>query len=118
MRVLSFQTDCSEIFEISRSGDDQLRDSLQFCQTQNRIDTKSIGNEIAVSIFRGNQRSSSFYCLVKAVAQTNLNCECGWNARTRIVGGVAAGVNEFVSHAGLIYSQGSINEVFCGGIIR
>lgn len=53
---------------------------------------------------------------MKAVAQTNSNCDCGWNVQSRIVGGTTAGINEFVSHAGLV--DKNTKDVFCGAIIR
>lgn len=61
-------------------------------------------------------QATSFYCTFKSIAPTNANCECGWNVRGRIVGGSAAGVNEFVSHAGLV--DKATKDVFCGAIIR
>lgn len=60
--------------------------------------------------------AGSFQCVLKSVQLTNSNCDCGWNVRGRIVGGSTAGVNEFVSHAGLVDQRSK--DVFCGAVIR
>lgn len=69
-----------------------------------------------VALRRANKfDGSSFACVLKSSALTNSNCDCGWNVRSKIVGGTSAGVNEFVSHAGLV--DKTTKEIFCGAII-
>lgn len=76
---------------------------------------RSIGNEIFIALTTTRSVAPNFQCTFKAVASTNSNCDCGWNSRARIVGGSAAGVNEFVSHAGLVDQP--TKDVFCGATI-
>jgi hypothetical protein len=77
---------------------------------------RSIGNEIVVALTSSSTLPASFQCVFKSLAQTNSNCDCGWNVKSRIVGGSVTGINEFVSHAGLIDRQ--TRDIFCGGLIR
>lgn len=113
---LQNQPSCAtQKFKISRGGDDDLRDSSVLCGRGSSLQ-RSIGNEMVVALVSSKLSATSFRCTFKSVAQTNANCDCGWNVRGRIVGGSAAGINEFVSHAGLV--DKATKEVFCGAIIR
>lgn len=76
---------------------------------------RSIGNEIVVSLKSATLLAGSFQCILKSVKLTNSNCDCGWNVRGRVVGGSTAGVNEFISHAGLVDRR--TKDVFCGAVI-
>lgn len=102
-------------FRISRSGDKETRDANSLCGRGSTLQ-RSIGNEMTLTLTSSKLQATSFYCTFKSIAPTNANCECGWNVRGRIVGGSAAGVNEFVSHAGLV--DKATKDVFCGAIIR
>lgn len=99
---------------VSRSGEWDLRDRRIFC-TSGTVAETSIGNELIVAYQTNYLYAGSFNCKFTAIAQTNANCDCGWNVATRIVGGTTSGVNEFVSHVGLVDT--GIAKVFCGGVI-
>lgn len=99
---------------MSRSGDIAVRDASKFCGRGSTLQ-RSIGNDMVVTLVSNQSGSGSFQCVLKSVAFTDSNCECGWNLRGRIVGGTTAGVNEFVSHAGLVDKR--TKDVFCGAII-
>lgn len=101
-------------FVVSRSGEKDLRDGLSYCGSRS-LNIQSIGNELVVVIRTTIQNSGSFNCKFFAIAPTNSNCDCGWNVNNKIVGGSPTGVNEFVSHAGLVDTGTS--EVFCGATI-
>ncbi|CRK95821.1 CLUMA_CG009273, isoform A [Clunio marinus] len=101
-------------FLISRSGDLETRDASYVCGKGSTIQ-KSIGNEIVVAFTSNVLGSGSFQCKFKSITPSDSNCDCGWNVQSRIVGGSYASANEFVSHAGLVYSK--TGEVFCGAII-
>lgn len=103
------------IFTVSKAGDYDLSDGQTFCGGGSTSVIKSIGNEILVALNNGDFAPGSFTCTFTAVAQTNNNCDCGWSRNTKIVGGGPTGVNEIVSHAGLVNSQ--TKEVYCGAII-
>lgn len=106
---------CSrQSFVVSRSGEKDLRDGLSYCGSRT-LKVQSIGNELVVVIRTNIQNSGSFFCQFTAIAPDNSNCDCGWNVDTKIVGGTPTGVNEFVSHAGLI--DGPTGETFCGAVI-
>lgn len=110
--VLANSACTSTQFVVSRSGSLDLRDGVSHCTTAS-ISVHSIGNEIVVAHLLS---SGSFNCTFTVVALTDANCDCGWNVNTKIVGGTNTGVNEFVSHAGLV--DGKTKEIFCGAIIR
>lgn len=99
---------------MSRSGDKDIRDANFFCG-RGSISQRSIGNEIVVALRSRKFDGSNFNCAMKAVALTNSNCDCGWNVQSKIVGGSKAGVNEFISHAGLVDKV--TKDIFCGAII-
>lgn len=99
---------------VSRSGDKQTRDATTHCGRGSLLH-RSIGNEIVVALRSSKSGGSSFNCVFKSIQLTNSYCDCGWNVRAKIVGGTKAGVNEFVSHAGLV--NRNTKDVFCGAII-
>lgn len=113
--TLNAQMSCNNrVFYISRSGERDLRDYAAYCNSAN-VTSQSIGNEFVVAFQTNMQNSGSFKCTFTAVALTNSNCDCGWNPQYKIVGGTTSGVNEFVSHAGLVDS--ATKDVFCGAVI-
>jgi hypothetical protein len=112
----SLSTTCSRhVFSISRAGEKDLSDGYTYCGGGTTPVMKSIGNEMVVALNNGNYAQGSFNCRFTAVAQTNQNCDCGWSKNTKIVGGGQTGVNEIVSHAGLV--DAGTNEIYCGAII-
>ena len=112
----SISTTCSKhVFSISRAGEVDLSDGSTYCGVGNLQLFSSIGNEIVVALNNGNNAPGAFTCRFTSVALSNTNCDCGWSANTKIVGGVNTGVNEIVSHAGLVDS--STNQVYCGAVI-
>lgn len=98
----------------SRSGDKETRDASSHCG-RGSILQRSIGNEFVVALRSSKAGASSFNCVFKSIMLTDSYCDCGWNVRTKIVGGATAGVNEFVSHAGLVNKL--TRDVFCGAIL-
>ena len=101
-------------FIVSRSGEKDLRDGLSYCGSRT-LNVDSIGNELVVVISTSIPNSGFFECDFYGVAPDNNNCDCGWNVHNKIVGGTQTGVNEFVSHAGLV--DAPTKEVYCGAII-
>lgn len=101
-------------FSVSRSGDKDLKDRRNYCSS-GTVNSQSIGNEIVVSFGSRWANSGSFKCTFSAIVPTNANCDCGWNVGSKIVGGSPTGINEFVSHAGLVDS--ATKDVFCGATI-
>jgi hypothetical protein len=101
-------------FLISGSGEKDFKDGITYCAS-GTINKQSIGNEMVVAYRASSQNAGSFNCKFTAVSPTNSNCDCGWNINQKIVGGSTTGVNEFVSHAGLVDS--ATREIFCGAII-
>lgn len=99
---------------ISRIGERDLRDGRNYC-VSGLYNFQSIGNEIVISFTSNWANYGSFFCKVSVITPTNANCDCGWNVGTKIVGGTQTGVNEFVSHAGLVDS--GTRNVFCGATI-
>jgi hypothetical protein len=99
---------------VSRSGDKQFRDGDFFCG-RGSLNQRSIGNEIVLGFLTNGAVPTNYECTVTSIIPSKLNCDCGWNVRSRIVGGTSAGINEFVSHAGLV-DQPS-RDVFCGATI-
>lgn len=99
---------------ISRSGDLNTRDEFIYCGRGSFL-LNSIGNEVVLALRSTKALAGSFQCVLKSVKLTNSNCDCGWNVRGRIVGGSTTGINEFVSHAGLVDTKSK--DVFCGAII-
>lgn len=110
--TLSLQdTTCNnQRFAYSRSGELTGNDDRFLCSS-GTYTFSSIGNELVVWL----ATSGSFQCVLTPTLPNNLNCDCGWTAQTRIVGGSPTGVNEYVSHVGLV--DKNTKQVFCGGII-
>lgn len=112
----TISTTCSRhIFTVSKAGERDLSDGLTYCGGGTTPVIKTIGNEIVVALNNGNYAPGSFNCQFSVVSQNNLNCDCGWSVNTKIVGGGQTGVNEIVSHAGLVNSN--TKEIYCGAII-
>jgi hypothetical protein len=112
----SLSTTCGrQVFTVSRAGEKDLSDGTTYCGVGTIPVAKSIGNEIVVTLNNGNSAPGSFNCQFTVIAQSNLNCDCGWSKDTKIVGGTQTGVNEIVSHAGLV--NANTREIYCGAII-
>jgi hypothetical protein len=103
-----------QYFRSSRSGEMDLKDGTYSC-VSGSVNAKSIGNEMVIDFKSAWAGYGNFNCKFTAVAPTNGDCDCGWSVNNKIVGGVVAGVNEFVSHVGL-YDKPT-KDIFCGGII-
>jgi secreted trypsin-like serine protease len=99
---------------VSRSGDKQLRDANVYCGRGSTL-LRSIGNEVFVALSSSVRTPATFQCVFKSLALSDSNCDCGWNVRSKIVGGSEAAPNEFVSHVGLV--DRNTRSVFCGGSI-
>lgn len=105
------ETTCNnQRFVYSRSGELTGKDDRFWC-TSGTYTFSSIGNELVISMVS----SGSFQCVLTPIKPDNLNCDCGWTAQNRIVGGSPTGVNEYVSHVGLV--DRNTKQVFCGGVI-
>jgi hypothetical protein len=100
------------IFALSRAGELDLSDGTTYCGSGSPPIVRSIGNELVIALNNGGFAPGSFSCTVRVV---NNNCDCGWSANTKIVGGINTGVNEFVSHAALVDT--GTRERYCGAII-
>jgi len=121
---------------VSVSGDSTLSDGKGVCGN-GRFSQTSSTNSLAIGFKsdESNPASNSpfrYSCLLSVVGQaqttqapppppaaasgsfSNTTCSCGNRGPNRIVGGVAAGVNEFPWRVGL-YSRGK--GVFCGGTV-
>lgn len=110
--TLSLQdTTCNnQRFTYSRSGELGGKDDRFLCAS-GKYTFSSIGNELVLSL----ATSGSFQCILTPIRPDNTNCDCGWSPQTRIVGGSQTGINEYVSHVGLV--DRNTKQVFCGGII-
>lgn len=102
----------THIFSISRNGETDLSDQVTYCGNGNIPVTKSVANEIYVAL---NTNTASFTCQFVAIKPDSTNCDCGWSAVTKIVGGTETSINGFVSHAALIDKP--TNVAFCGAIL-
>jgi hypothetical protein len=109
----TISTICSRhVFTFSRAGLADVSDGLTYCGSGNPPVATSIGNEMVVTLNNGGYAPGSFTCTFTAVTT---NCDCGWSVNTKIVGGSNTGVNEIVSHAGLVNT--ATKEIYCGAII-
>jgi hypothetical protein len=112
----SITTTCNRhIFTISRAGEKDFSDGLTYCGNGSPPEISSIGNEIVVALDNAFYAPGAFSCRFTSVAPSNANCDCGWSANTKIVGGSNTGINEIVSHAGLVDT--TTKEIYCGAII-
>ncbi|XP_046737946.1 venom serine protease 34-like [Diprion similis] len=99
---------------VSLSGDLELADAHNYCGIGS-FTTTSNGNymNIVFTAYKGTT-GGRFLCTLEATVSAP-TCNCGWKKQSRIVGGVATGVNEFPMMAGLVDLQQ--RQVFCGGTI-
>lgn len=102
----------THVLAFSRNGEKDLSDKLTYCGTGSIPTFKSVANELVIALNAGTTRTASMSCKVVAITQTATNCDCGWSVDTKIVGGTAAKVNGFVSHAVLVDKP--TKELFCG----
>lgn len=103
------------IFSVSRAGEKDLSDASTYCGGGTTPFIRSIGNEMVVALDNGSAAPGTFSCTFTVIAQTASNCDCGWSVNTKIVGGGRTGVNEIVSHAGLV--DVNSKEIYCGATI-
>lgn len=105
----------SQRLYFSRDAEVSLVGSEFFCGTGNVVKT-SVSNEMILAYTSAAGGYSGYFsCQLTTVPLTGSNCDCGWNVNTRIVNGVDARVNEFVSHVGLV--ELTDRQIFCGGAI-
>jgi V8-like Glu-specific endopeptidase len=109
------KTCITDKFYISNEADQELIRTQFYCGFR-KVQVTSLFNEITFGHISQTLRNSGYYsCYIKARKQSS--CECGWSSQARIVNGVEASPNEFISVVGIQKLSEPASRVFAGGTI-